>query len=69
MQLMETKPRIEYTHFGACGNCPPGKEYSPQINLKHFKTIQQIITAVIALIDHHNSAKHPGKELRTEGIM
>ena len=67
--MIERKTRIKYTKFGACGNCPPGKEYQPRINLDFFNDLQQIIHVAIALIDRHNTARHPGQKSRMKGIL
>ena len=67
--MTEVKKRIQYTRFGACGDCPQGKEYRPQLNLNFFKDVQTIITAALALINRHQIVTHPNGEGKIKGIL
>lgn len=61
--------RLTYTPFGACGDCLPGKEYRPKLNLDFFKDIQSVIRAALALINRHQLVAHPNGQGKIKGIL
>jgi len=67
--MTEVKRRIQYTRFGACGDCPPGQEYRPRLNLSFFKDVYSIYRAALALINRHQIAQHPNGQGMIKGIL
>jgi len=67
--MTETRKRIQYTRFGACGDCPQGEEYRPKLNLNFFKDMQSVIKVALTLINRHQLTQHPNGEGKIQGIL